>query len=185
MSLPEPQDLALGVRMQHARRAVGLTLKQVAQRAQCSESLVSKIENGHAEPSLSMLRRLAQALETTLTWLTDEPYSPDEVHRAQQRSTFHVEHEGVIETREALHSAHTHALLKGEIRRLAPQWISPMHQHKGQVLLYVLKGSCTITVDEQCFALNTHDSFSFCNQRYHYENTAPAITELLWVQSPA
>ena len=50
---------SLGLRLRHARRVVGLTLKQVAEAAGCSESLISKLENDAASPSLAMLHRLA------------------------------------------------------------------------------------------------------------------------------
>ena len=48
----------LGRRLRHARLAAGLTLLQLARKAQCSESLISKVENGNATPSLAMLHRL-------------------------------------------------------------------------------------------------------------------------------
>ena len=51
----------LGVRLRHARLVAGLTLLQLAQKASCSESLISKLEHGTASPSLAMLHRLAVA----------------------------------------------------------------------------------------------------------------------------
>ena len=36
----------LGVRLRHTRLVAGLTLIQLAQKAECSESLISKIERG-------------------------------------------------------------------------------------------------------------------------------------------
>ena len=41
---------SLGVRLRHARKVAGLTLKQVASAAGCSESLISKLENDAASP---------------------------------------------------------------------------------------------------------------------------------------
>lgn len=46
---------SLSVRLRHARKVAGLTLKQVAVAAGCSESLISKLENDAASPSLAML----------------------------------------------------------------------------------------------------------------------------------
>lgn len=62
----------LGVRIRHARRVVHLTLTQVAAKAGCSGSLISKIENGQATPSLAMLHRIAVALDTNIAALTTE-----------------------------------------------------------------------------------------------------------------
>jgi ribosome-binding protein aMBF1 (putative translation factor) len=51
-------DLAryeIGTRLRHARLMQGARLKDVADQAGCSESLVSKIENNKLEPSLQVL----------------------------------------------------------------------------------------------------------------------------------
>ncbi|TIV07124.1 MAG: helix-turn-helix transcriptional regulator, partial [Mesorhizobium sp.] len=47
----------LGTRLRLARQTRGMTLKTLATAANCSESLLSKIENGKASPSLPMLHR--------------------------------------------------------------------------------------------------------------------------------
>ena len=62
----------LGVRLRHTRLVAGLTLIQLAKKAECSESLISKIERGSATPSLVMLHRLAVALDTNISTLMSE-----------------------------------------------------------------------------------------------------------------
>ena len=62
----------LGTRLKLARQTRGMTLKALADAANCSESLLSKIENGKASPSLPMLHRLVQALETNIGWMFEE-----------------------------------------------------------------------------------------------------------------
>ncbi len=66
----------LGMRLRHARRVAGLTLLQLAQKAQGSESFISKIENGSATPSLASLHRLAVALQTNIAALTSPVAAP-------------------------------------------------------------------------------------------------------------
>ena len=55
-------SVRLGARLRLARQMRGMTLKALADAANCSESLLSKIENGKASPSLPMLHRLVEAL---------------------------------------------------------------------------------------------------------------------------
>jgi transcriptional regulator with XRE-family HTH domain len=62
----EDGEVHVGAKVRHTRRLRGLTLKEVADQAGCSESLLSKIENGRATPSLKMLQRLASALGLTV-----------------------------------------------------------------------------------------------------------------------
>lgn len=62
----------LGGRLKLARQTRGLTLKALAQAADCSESLLSKIENGKASPSLPMLHKLVGVLGTNIGWMFEE-----------------------------------------------------------------------------------------------------------------
>lgn len=57
------QDLAIGEQIHHARKAAGLTQKQLADRVGTTQSVISDLESaeyqGHSMP---MLRRIAEAL---------------------------------------------------------------------------------------------------------------------------
>src|SRR5215469_15577525 len=57
-----PKEVRIGTRLKHARMVRGLTLKEVADAAKCSESFVSKLENDKASPSFTMLHRLTTIL---------------------------------------------------------------------------------------------------------------------------
>src|ERR1700712_656784 len=78
MNPPKAQDergLApsrLGTRLRLARKIHGMALKALATAADCSESLLSKIENGKASPSLPMLHRLVEVLGTNIGWMFEE-----------------------------------------------------------------------------------------------------------------
>ena len=48
--------------MINARKASGLTQKQLAERTGIAQADISKLENGNANPSLRTLRRLAQGM---------------------------------------------------------------------------------------------------------------------------
>src|ERR1700733_4545680 len=56
----------VGTKIRHTRLLNALTMKQVADAAGCSESVLSKIENGRANPSLKMIHRIAAALGVTV-----------------------------------------------------------------------------------------------------------------------
>jgi transcriptional regulator with XRE-family HTH domain len=70
--MDEATPSRLSARLRLARQLRGMTLKAVADRAGCSESLLSKIENGKVSPSLPMLHRLVQALDTNIGWMFEE-----------------------------------------------------------------------------------------------------------------
>jgi len=49
-----------------ARKAIGLTQRQLAERTGIAQADISRLENGNANPSLNTLKRLASAMNMTL-----------------------------------------------------------------------------------------------------------------------
>lgn len=64
----EVRDLVIS-----ARSTANLTQKQLAQRSGVSQSNISKIENGNYHPSLSTLKRIADALGKRLVVSFEDP----------------------------------------------------------------------------------------------------------------
>jgi transcriptional regulator with XRE-family HTH domain len=62
----------LGKRLRQARKSQKLTMAELGRRAQCSQSFLSKVENGSMIPSLPMLQRLARALGVKSSALVSE-----------------------------------------------------------------------------------------------------------------
>lgn len=63
----EPQDAAaFGQELKETRQAVGITLQELSQRSGVDTGLISKIENGNANPTLQNLLKLANAMGTDL-----------------------------------------------------------------------------------------------------------------------
>ena len=56
-------ELRFGTKLKHARLTRQLRLKDIAARAGCSESMLSKIENDKVAPSVGLLHRIVSALE--------------------------------------------------------------------------------------------------------------------------
>jgi transcriptional regulator with XRE-family HTH domain len=70
-------ELRIGTRLRHARLTLGARLRDVAEKAGCSESLISKLENDRIVPSLKVLHRLCEVLNLTLGELMSRP-EPEE-----------------------------------------------------------------------------------------------------------
>src|SRR5260370_33770182 len=79
-------EFRVGTKIRHTRLLHSMTLKQLADAAKCSESVLSKIENGRANPSLKMVQRVATALGVTVSRLfVQEDDSEHIVARAGKR----------------------------------------------------------------------------------------------------
>src|SRR6186997_3514933 len=79
--------LSIGERLAELRKEHRYSIRQLAERAGISASLISDVERGKVEPSISTLKRLSDALGTTLTYFFSEPHAQNgRVVRASERT---------------------------------------------------------------------------------------------------
>ncbi|KQT85426.1 cupin domain-containing protein [Aurantimonas sp. Leaf443] len=181
--------LRLGVRLKLARQTRGMTLKAVAVAANCSESLLSKIENGKASPSLPMLHRLVEVLGTNIGWMFEEVDGEEGiVFRAGARPLIALDPlrqgEGIALERVIPYSAGH--LLQCNIHHIGPGGTSagPI-QHSGEEVGYVIAGEVELSVDERAFRLGPGDSFAFRSELpHHYRNVGTVPASIFWVNTP-
>jgi transcriptional regulator with XRE-family HTH domain len=191
----QPDDtfdkVRIGIRIKHARLAKGYTLKELADVVECSESMISKVENDKLRPSIYMLHRLARALGTNIALLFSEhELSNEPVHivRADQRPTFHVDPEwqGEGVWLERVIPPTKGALLQANVLNLSPNGRSDgVIAHTGEELGFVITGRLELDVDGVVYVLNAGDSFFFASSMAHgYRNTGDRLARILWVNTP-
>lgn len=182
---------ALGLRIKHARLLHGFTLKALAQAAECSESLLSRIERNQALPSLNSLHRLAQALHTNVAELT-HPEAPHTapVMRLGERPVVEfgssARHRAGISLERVITPIRGQ-LLQADIHVLAPGACSTDSiSHVGEEVGYVIEGQFELQVSGTCYLLGPGDTFYFSSDELHsYRNPGESITRVLWVNTPA
>lgn len=180
----------LGARLKLARQTRGLTLKALSLAADCSESLLSKIENGKASPSLPMLHRLVGVLGTNIGWMFEEADGEEGiVFRAGTRPLITLDPlrrgEGISLERIIPYSPGH--LLQCNIHHIevGGQSAGPI-QHIGEEVGLVLVGEIELMVDERTFHLNAGDSFVFNSECAHwYRNVGRERASIFWVNTPA
>ncbi|MBN1259146.1 MAG: helix-turn-helix transcriptional regulator [Anaerolineae bacterium] len=68
-----PSSTNIGGRLRNRRKAVNLSLRELARRTDLSASFLSQVEHGKVNASLDSLRRIAEALEVSMLYfLADE-----------------------------------------------------------------------------------------------------------------
>lgn len=174
----------LGARIRHARRMVGMTLTQLAGKAGCSESMISKVENAQAAPSLAMLHRIAVALESNIAALTSED-SPtaSPVMRQGERPVIKT---GDISL-DRLVLAERGGLLQANIHIIEPGAASDGQiVHVGEEVGYVLVGKVELALGDERYILQAGDAFTFSSQQPHgYRNVGRSVAKIVWVNTPA
>ena len=179
----------VSVRLRLARQTRGLTLKALADAAQCSESLLSKYENGKAIPSLPMLHRLVQALGTNIGWMFEETRGEDGIiFRGGARPLISLDPlrqgEGISLERVIPYS--TGHLLQCNIHHIevGGESAGPI-QHAGEEVGYVLKGRIELIIDDRTFRLDQGDAFVFASDLAHaYRNVGDEAASIFWVNTP-
>jgi len=158
-------EVRVGTSIRHARMTLGIRLQDVAARVGCSESLISKIENGRTLPSLTTLHRIADALQTTVGRLcaTADP-NDGVVARSGERSVITIDplRRGTGIQMERLVPYDDAHLLQGNIHIVEPGGGSEgTISHEGEEVGFVIEGKLELTVGGQTFMLSAEDSFCF------------------------
>ena len=97
MTIEERRRPAVGRQVRRWRTERGMTLANVAERADLNVGYLSQIENDKASPSLACLGAIGDALDVPLAWFFLDEVPPPVVIRAGQRPSTtteigHVEH---------------------------------------------------------------------------------------------
>lgn len=180
---------ALGVRLKHARMVKQLTLKALAEQAGCSESMLSKLEGGHAQPSLATLHKIALALSTNVGALVSGPdINTSPVQRASERPMTEFPSAGkrlsIMLERVIVPAAGQ--LLQSDIHVIEPLASSDEQiSHAGEELGYVIEGEFELTLGDECYLLHAGDTFYFPSTVPHsYRNPGTTVTRVLWTNTP-
>jgi quercetin dioxygenase-like cupin family protein len=162
-----------------------MTLKQVSQAAGCSESLLSKIENGRAYPSIPMLHRIAVSLETNVaSLLASGGDAAAVVFHPAERLASAIDIAGI--KLERLFPHQDGNLLESTIHKIAPgAKIEGAVVHQGEELGYVLEGEIELIVGGKVYTAPSGASFHFRSELPHgYRNTTDRPAKVLWVSTP-
>lgn len=182
--------LRLGARLRHRRRLERLTLKELALKVGCSESLLSKIENEKASPSLATLHKIASALRTNVAnLLGPQDESGDVVIKSGSRPFICIGEEKdpsrSVQIEPLIPHRHDR-LLQADIYIIPPACGSNGRlQHEGEEMGYVLEGKLELTVDNETYSLEPGDSFIFRSDLFHgFANKSDTVARVIWVNTP-
>jgi transcriptional regulator with XRE-family HTH domain len=179
---------SVGATIRQARRKAGLTLTQLANKADFSISYLSQIERNMLTPSISTLKRIADLLKIPAGELmfgggNGGRLSAVQVVRrgARKRVTFpgsNIEYE----------------LLTPDLRRRSSLiWLvadpgsesGSAFMHEGEDGVVVLKGSLEIEIGGMLHQLSVGDSIYFNAALPHrWRNVSPERAEAIWLSTP-
>jgi len=178
----------MGKRIKLKREALGLQMKELSSNIGVTPSLISQIEKGKAFPSIVTLKKVAEALNTTVGELIGENVK-EITHPLVSKKERRLAKDNQEGTQSFLLSNH----ITG--KQMEPYSISfksnsdskeiMTSNFPGQEFCYVVKGKFEVTFNDEKYILNKEDSFYFDSNRKHlFKNISKADGELLWVIMP-
>jgi transcriptional regulator with XRE-family HTH domain len=184
---PREVELSVGERLRRLREEHGYSMRQLARRASVSPSLISEVERGRVEPSISVLKRLATSLDTTLTYFFSEPRSDDDrVVRADARRTLRQPRTGAGISFALLAPDNTEMLepIYGRYDVGASMGPDPV-THEGEEWGMVLSGRLKVWLGDEIYFLDEGDAIYFPSTIPHrLANVGDKPTEYIWVNCP-
>ncbi|NEB75181.1 helix-turn-helix transcriptional regulator [Streptomyces sp. SID14478] len=140
----------VGPGIRRRRRALELTLADVARRAGVSVPFLSQVENGRSRPSMNSLQRIADALDTTAVALlaAAEAPRPVDVVRASAPPATEGGVRPLVRGQQPLHA----------LEFTGGHGWDREYRHAGDEILYVADGSAEVEADGTRYVLERGDT---------------------------
>jgi transcriptional regulator with XRE-family HTH domain len=179
--------LAIGHQIRDLRKARGLRLQQVADRAGISVGYLSQIERDQSRLPIGVLRKISDALGVHINWFfhlaPDTPVGEvDIVVRAHNRRKLTFTGLGIDEE---LLVPNLSGPLEMLMSTIEPGADSGDYNHDGVEAGLVVAGRLDLWVGGRFFQLEEGDSFSFKSTEIHRcANSGTVPTKVVWVITP-
>ncbi|MFN3003051.1 helix-turn-helix domain-containing protein [Mycolicibacterium wolinskyi] len=171
-----------GARLREFRRERGLSLTEVAARAEVTKGFLSLAERGMTNVSVPVLMRICDALEIGIGDLFEYPSAP--VVRSGAGAPLEM---GGVDVREELLTpkAERHVQVMHTVMRPGGGSGGAYRLDAATVFVYVLRGRLSIAVDGENTVLDTGDCLTFDATRLHdWHNPTDGEAEVLWTIAP-
>ena len=177
----------LGARVKWLRHDRGLLQKHVADKAGLTASMVSQIESGRLNPTLSTLRKLAGAFGISIPELLEPPAGERTIHISRKQQHPLVSFEDCAERWMVLGAG----LFEGKIRAVVSTLdrkargvsTDKVRIKAGQMkLFYVLQGNVALRHADKLYRMSEGDSALVDGAAPHgWDNVGPRRARVLWV----
>lgn len=186
---------SLGAKLREVRTAKGMSLRSLAQALGVSASLISQVEIGKTQPSVSTLFAMANHLgvsldelvgnvpSTTLSPVAPTPTAPasSTVRRAAEYPVIEMENGVRWEKLASVPGGPADALLVTYQPGASSSVEDRLMRHAGVEYAYLLEGELTLQLDFDTYVLHPGDSLSFDSMRPHlFVNHTDRLARGVW-----
>ena len=175
----------IGKKIKKFREDKTLNIKQLAELVECTPSLISQLERGKADPSISMLKRIAEALNVNIVDFFMKRANSEDV-------VMHKESRVVIQLNRW--DAKIQSLVRSTSnKKMQPFYtvIKPgggshgMYSHEGEEFGYIVQGEMDLILSDKMYKIHKDESFYFSSTIPHdWGNTGKEDVIVIWVITP-
>jgi transcriptional regulator with XRE-family HTH domain len=170
-ALEDALSAVIAERVRGFRLQLGLTVGQLAELANLSKGMLSKIENAQASPSLATLARLSEALKVPVTAFFRGLNEEQDVLLVKAGRGLDIQHKGSgpghryqsLGTMRAPHN--TLETLLVTLTQRADAF--PLYQHAGTELVYMIAGRLEYLYGDSKYLLEPGDTIQFVGEVPH------------------
>lgn len=183
-------DNSIGGRLKRLREEHRYSMRKLGEMADVSASLISDAERGRSEPSISVLKRLSEALGTTLMYFFTDPEKLEgRVIRSDNRRSLgshppDASGSGIRFELASPEEAQAIEAIVGEYAVGATLGDEPV-THEGEEWGMVLEGRLKVSLGDEVHFLDPGDSIWFPSTTPHrMENVSDGVTKYIWIDTP-
>lgn len=186
---PNPDQVGsdVGARLRRRRRALGLTLKDVAEQSALTQGFISQVERGYSNASVRALQEICGVLKLNVGDLfnSQEESSPNHVQRFRDAQGFSFGN-GATKLKLTPASFDHLEMLMGLFEPGGSTGDGQYTHGDSEESLLVLAGDVIVTVGNDTYELGEFDSLHYHSSQPHrvVEATGTASARVLWTMSP-
>jgi XRE family transcriptional regulator, regulator of sulfur utilization len=179
----------MGERIKRRRESLNIQTNDLAKAIGVTSSLISQIERAKAFPSILTLKKIADALQTTVGEIIGEnaTYIENPLLNANERkfarknkngaSVFLLSHHDPLKQMDPF-------IINFEAKGNSKEIMTPTNPR--QEFCFVLSGAFDVDLNGKKYRINQGDSFYFIsNQKHLFTNVSNEKAQLLWVVNQA
>jgi len=174
---------SLAESLREERTRAGLTLEQLAQRADLSTAHLSRLESGDRQPSVAALISLSRALGVSMSTLLGERRGTPAIAAFPPGRATHEANGLTITPCSGFPGSATLEALQISIN--ADRAPSEPARHRGEEWIYVVKGELRLEFDGQVHLLEAGSTVHFDANRPHRLGAAHGTVEVIVVAADA
>jgi len=177
----------IGKNIRIRREIKGLTLSDLSGIVDVSAGFLSQLENGSAQPSMFTLKKIAEALNTTIGVLIGEVEDIEKNYVVRRKSKKKYKQLGNGIKMFFLTSPDQDKIISPALVHMEKSASSGKshYQHDGQELIYILKGKIEFSVEDHSYILRKGDCIYFDSIKPHsFKNIHTSESEGLWITTP-